>query len=443
VEQNNWLKRKLLVNGKLMPAKIAYIVSRFPTVTETFILYEILELKRLGINIEIFPLLRQNEPVIHAEVEELKENIHYSSVFSYSTLLAQLHFLIKRPGKYIGVWWRVILGNLSSLKFLTRVLVTLPLAVKFAFQMERFGVEHIHAHWATHPTLAAYVIRKLTNLTYSFTAHAHDIFVERLMLGEKIAESSFLITISEYNRKILYDLYGDIAVKKTLVVRCGVDLNTFQPRKTRKSNGTFTIICIASLKDYKGHMYLLRACSQLKINGVDFCCLLIGDGYMRDQIEANIVQLELSDNVKLLGFQSRHQVKYLLTTADVMVLPSVVVTSGKKEGIPVALMEALAIELPVISTAISGIPELIEDGVTGLLVPERNARALVTAIMKVYHLPEFASELGKAGRAKIVQDYNLQTNVKKLYTLFIQNWVDIDISPLEFFESGTISDGQI
>ena len=406
--------------------RVAYIVSRFPTVTETFILYEILELKRLGAEVEIFPLLRQNEYVKHDEVKTLERNIHYADIFSFSTLFAQLYWLMRRPGKYIELWWRVLAGNIRSLKFFSRALVTLPLAARFALQMRKLGVDHIHAHWATHPALAAYIIQELIGTSYSFTAHAHDIFVERSMLAEKINGADFVATISEYNRKVLSDLYGEAAGAKIHVIRCGVDLDVFQRCERRKSE-KFSIICVASLKDYKGHTYLLRACSQLKDRQIEFRCQLVGDGEMRGQIERDIVELGLTDYVNLLGFQPRHRVRELLTEADVMALPSIVTPSGKKEGIPVALMEALAVELPVVATSISGIPELIEDGKTGLLVSERDVDALTTALLRIYNEPEFAREIGRAGRVKVMAEYDLRRNAENLYALLNKDWTNTSL----------------
>jgi len=394
--------------------KIAYVVSRFPTIAETFILYEILELERLGLQVEIFPLIRQNEPVKHAEVEKLAKRIHYNQILSVSTIAAQIYWLFNNPRNYLEAWWRAISGNFSSPKFLTRALVVVPLAARFARQMQALSVEHVHAHWATHPTLAAYVIRQLTGLSYTFTAHAHDIYVERPMLKEKIQEAESVVTISDYNKELLQQLYGESAAEKIVVIHCGIDPTVFQPRAKPRSSEQFTIICVASLKDYKGHPYLIEACAQLKAEGVRFRCILVGDGQDRSEIEAQISQLGLSEQVLLLGFQPRNRVNELLSEADVMVLPSIITGTGKKEGIPVALMEALAIELPVVTTAISGIPELIEDGKTGLLVPERDARALAAALLKLYRSSELGSRLAAAGRSKVLEDFNLYIKFFKL-----------------------------
>ncbi len=410
-----------------MRRKIAYIMSRFPMISETFILYEILELERLGLHIEIFPLLRQNESVKHAEVEALADRVHYNHVFSMATLTAQLYWLYKRPRNYLLAWWRAIYGNFNSKKFLSRALVVVPLAALFARQMQKLNIEHIHAHWATHPALAAYIAQQLTGLTYSFTTHANDIYVEQSMLDEKIHNASSIVTISEYNRQFLHQLYGTEATDKTVVIHCGIDPNVFQSQAATKQTEQFTIICVARLEEKKGHTYLIKACAQLDAQGVNFRCLLIGDGEKRPQIEAQIEQFGLADRLILLGLQPRHRIKELLAEANVMVLASIITKTGQMEGIPVALMEALAMELPVIATAISGIPELIKDGETGLLVPERDPQAITTALLNLYNSPELGSELGRAGRIKVLQEFNLHRNVAKLYHILSQDWANTDI----------------
>jgi len=401
---------------------VAYLMSRFPKVSETFILYEILELERLGMHVEIFPLVHEHESVAHPEAQALVERAHYSRLASPAVLTAQFYWLFRRPAAYVRAWWGSIRGNLGSRKFLLRAAVIVPQAALFARQMEALGVKHLHAHYATHPALAAYVINQLSGLPYSITAHAHDIYVERPMLGEKIRAASFVAAISDYNKRLLGELYGDEALEKTIVIHCGIDPAVFQPRPAKERTGPFTIVCVASLQDYKGHPYLVDACAELKALGLDFRCVCIGEGEDRPQIEAQIARHGLQDHVQLLGQQPRNRVSEMLAQADVMVLPSVVTPSGKKEGIPVALMEALATELPVVATAISGIPELIEDGTTGLLAPERDSHALAMALRRLYHEPELGRQLGAAGREKVLREFNLHTNTVALSNLLAQDW---------------------
>lgn len=400
---------------------IAYLMSRFPKISETFILYEIIELERLGAQVSVFPLVRQHEQVMHPEATDVVARAHYSTPFSIPVLRAQLHWLRVQPRAYFAAWWRALRGNASSPKFLVRALAVVPQAAWFARELQARDVEHVHAHWATHPALAAYVVNMLTGLPYSFTAHAHDIYVERPMLDEKLRRASFVVTISEYNRRLLHTLYGALA-NKTVVIHCGVDPDVFQPRLAHQSRNPFTILCVASLQDYKGHPYLIDACHQLKQQGIPFRCLLVGEGEERPAIETQIAERGLTQHVTLLGHQPRSRVSELVGEADVMVLPSISTSTGKQEGIPVALMEALASEVPVVASAISGIPELVEDGHTGLLVPERDALALAQALLRIYQEPALGQQLGAAGREKVLREFNLRANAAALFALLMRDW---------------------
>src|SRR5262244_3699601 len=176
--------------------RVAYIVSRFPAITETFILYEILELRRRGVQVEVFSLLRQRDSVMHREASELVTRTHYGRLLSPPIWRANLSWLFKQPRAYLAAWWCALRGNRGSLRSLAHAAYVVTQASFFAQRLRQISIDHVHAHWATHPTLAAFIIRRLTALPYSFTAHAHDIYVERPMLAEKIRESSFVVTIS-------------------------------------------------------------------------------------------------------------------------------------------------------------------------------------------------------------------------------------------------------
>jgi colanic acid/amylovoran biosynthesis glycosyltransferase len=400
---------------------VAHVVSRFPKISETFILNEILELERLGLRVEVFSLLRERAPVRHAEAAALADRCVYGS--SVGPLVhAQLHWLRRRPGAYLRAWWRALRGNASSPKFLARVPMTVASGALFALEMERRGVEHIHAHFATHPALAAHVAHHLTGLPYSFTAHAHDIYVERPMLDEKVRDASFVVAISDYNRRLLEELYGRDADGRVRVVHCGIEPDVFAPREQPAPADALRILCVASLEDYKGHPYLLEACAILRRDAVPFRLTLVGDGEDRPAVERQIEELGLGDAIDVLGAQPRDRVAQLLAETDVFVLPSIVTASGKKEGIPVVLMEALAREVPVIATAISGVPELVEDGRTGLLVPERDAEALAAALVRVKTDPAAAHALAATGRERVLAEFDLRRNTAELRDLLMRNW---------------------
>lgn len=394
--------------------KVAYLASRFPTIAETFILFEILELRRLGLDVSIYPLIHQREEAMHGEVEELRGSIHHIPLFSLRVARAQGYWLARRPLRYLGAWGRAILENFTSPGFLARTFAVIPLAACYARELSAAGVDHVHAHWATHPALAAFVIHRLTGLPYTFTIHAHDLYVDRHMLETKIREARSVVTISEYNRTFIEELYGRNAAAKTSVVRCGIDTEHFAPGSRPKPGGPFRILCIATLKDYKGHRYLIEACGILAGKGLDFRCTLVGEGPLRAEIEALIRAKGLEGNVVLAGFQPRQAVREMLQESGLMVLPSVVTETGKMEGIPVSLMEAMAMEVPVVATRISGISELVEDGVNGLLVRPGDSRELAAAALLIIETPPRAREMGRAGRETVLREYDLKKNAVSL-----------------------------
>jgi colanic acid/amylovoran biosynthesis glycosyltransferase len=406
------------------PPRVAYVVSRFPAITETFILYEILELERRGFTVDVFALLQHHDAVRHREAEVVVQRTCYGRGLSLSVLAAHLHYLTRSPGAYVGALWAALAGNVSSPEFMFKAFFVFYQTPRFARVMEVSGVEHVHAHWATHPALAAFIIQRLTGLPYSFTGHAHDLYMERAMLGEKIAEARFVVTISDFNKRLLETLYGSAAAAKTMVIHCGIDSDVFNPkaRPAGPASRPIVLLCVASLRDYKGHSYLVDACRMLSERGVDFSCLLVGEGNQRPALEAQIEAAGLTGKIQLLGAQSRDRVSELMNQCDAMVLPSIITPGGQMEGIPVALMEAMATERPVVATRISGIPELIEDGVTGMLVPEKDAVALANALERLAREPEFGRRLAEAGREKVLREFSLRANAGLLSELFRHDW---------------------
>ncbi|MBI4314322.1 MAG: glycosyltransferase [Chloroflexi bacterium] len=229
-----------------------------------------------------------------------------------------------------------------------------------------------------------------------------------------------MVAISEYNRELLGRALGPWVRSKTHVVHCGVMPDEYAPRRQTQLQPSerFEIVNIGSLQPYKGHGYLLQACARLRQRGIPLRCRIIGSGEERPALEKMVADMELTAEVQLLGPLPQEEVSRLLPTAHCYVQPSVVTASGKMEGIPVALMEALACALPVVATSISGIPELVLPGRTGQLVPPADAGALAESLAAVYNDYAAAARMGDAGRALVLQQFDLRANVKQLAALF-------------------------
>lgn len=396
--------------GRGNTVKVAYLMSRFPKITETFILYEMLAIERFGIRVEVYPLRREKTAVTHAEAGAVVDRARFLPFFSWEVARAQAHFLRRRPLAYLGALATMICATLGSARFLLYGLAMFPKAVLMARRMESEGIQHMHAHFCNHPAAAAFIIHRITGIPYSVTAHGSDLHVDRHMLREKVREAAFFAPISEYNREMILREAGEEHRPKVIVLHCGVDTSVFRAEDRPPRTGPATLICIGTLHEVKGQLYLVEACRILRDAGVPLHCLLVGDGPDRAMLEGRIRKAGLEDTITLVGRRNRREIARLLQSADALIAPSVQARDGRREGIPVVLMEAMASGLPVVASRISGIPELVEHGVTGLLVAPRDAEALADAVRQLVENPELARRMGQAGRLKIEREFDLTTN---------------------------------
>lgn len=424
--------------ARAAPTRVAYVMSRFPKLTETFILFELLALREKGIEVDIHPLLRARNSsahpegaglvakilelfrtpnraaVVHPEAQKLLEHVHIRPLFSWSTLVENLMTAVTRPRRYFGALATLIRANVGSANFLLGGLTIFPKTVCMALDMERSGVEHVHAHFVNHPAAAAFVIRRLTGIPYSVTAHGADLQVDQHMLREKVAESAFMVAISEYNRNFIIEHCGPGSADKVRVIRCGVDTKTFGGARSTRTNSDFRVLCIGTLYPVKGHRFLLEACAELVRTGVTLKCHLVGDGPDRAELEQLTQQLGLEQHVVFRGSLPRTEVASEIASANVLVVPSILTPEGRREGIPVVCMEGLAGGTPVVASALSGIPELVEDGVNGLLVPPGDSAGLAAALLRLHGDPALRERLARAGRETASEICDVHRNTEKL-----------------------------
>ncbi len=400
-----------------MNLKVAYIMSRFPHLPETFILREMMEVERQGGQISLYPLMIQNQTVVHPEALNWIPRANRFPWMSEEILQSNWKFLSSHPAQYAALVWKALWGNLSSPNFFLRALAIFPKAVCMAERMKAEGINHIHAHYATHPALAAWIIHRLTGIPYSITVHAHDIYVDRTMLGPKIRDAAFVAAISEFNKQFIAKHLGKWTLDKTHIIHCGIQPEKYRQAE-RKGSERFEIVSIGSLQPYKGQRYLIESCANLRDQGLNFRCRIIGGGELLSDLKNLVAARNLEDHVVLTGPQTQDAVSTMLSEADCYIQPSVVTSSGKMEGIPVALMEAMACGLPVVATNISGIPELVRPGETGWLVPEKEARKLAETIAEIIAHPAEARRRSQAGRELVYREFNLQKNSEELLFLF-------------------------
>jgi glycosyltransferase involved in cell wall biosynthesis len=399
--------------------RIAYMVSRFPKVTETFVLREMLELQKVGVAIELFALIHEDESVRHDDADELEKAAHYGNAYPVHHMDAQRYWLHSAPDEYRAVWRSVIAAHRGSGRLMAKAVLTTLVGASWAMDLQDSLVDRVHAHFATWPTLAAWVVHRLTRIPYSFTIHAHDLYVDRPMLAQKLGDADFAVTISDYNRRFIDDVYGTAMADKVSVVHCGIDVDHWRDVERQRSTGPrLEILAIGALEDYKGHRYLVEACSRLRAKNTEFRCQIVGEGPQRGQIEQLIKLLRLEESVALLGRRTSRDVKRLLSEVDVVAHPSVITNRGKTEGIPVAIMEAMASGVPVVATDVSGVTELVIDHVTGLVVPPESPEQLCEALEKLAASPGRARRLARAGQAKVAREFHLDSTVSQLMELF-------------------------
>ncbi len=403
-----------------MDGRVSYIMSRFPHLPETFILREMIAMEQLGWQVELYPLILQHQKVIHQEALPWLARAHSVPWFSWGLLTANLTTIIHLPKKYLSVFWQIFRENARSPKFLLRALLLFPRGVWMAQEFQAQNIVHIHAHYATHPALVAWLINQLTGIPYSVTVHAHDIFVEKPMLATKLKSAAFVASISQYNVEYLAREIGPWVLEKTRIVRCGIDPAYYETGTLKPDNDRLEIISVGSLQPYKGHAFLIQGCAILRDRGIPFRCRIIGGGDLRLDLERMIRHNGLEGTVTLLGPCTQGEVSHFLRTANCYVQPSIVMSSGKMEGIPVALMEAMASGIPVVASSISGIPELVRDGETGWLVPPEDSLSLANVIARIYSEPIEAQRRADNGKILILNEFELTSNVRKLASLFAQ-----------------------
>lgn len=407
-------------NGKPKP-KFAYMMSRFPKISETFVLYEILAIMEMGLQVEVYPLLKEHQKVVHSGVKKVQPFVHYHGYFSGGILWSNVYFLLTAPFKYISLLIYLITGSIKSPQHFSKTIILFPKIVRIAHKMRKQGIDHIHAHFATFPAAAAMIIKRLTGIPYSFTAHGSDIHVykHRFRMRDKVINSDFVRSISNYNKNIIINASGSDVEDKIKVIHCGIDPEVFSSTPEKKIDQPLNFITIASYEEVKGHKYLIEACKKLADDKIDFHLHLIGDGPLRNTVAEQIKSLGLSEKITIHGSMPREEVAKKLQTSDIKILPSILTKRGDREGIPVAIMEAMAMGLPVISSKLSGIPELVGHDTTGILVTPQDSIGIYQALKKLSTDPDLRVEMGKAGQKKVFKEFDLNDNSAQLLDLLM------------------------
>src|ERR1700730_9589984 len=385
---------------------LAYLFERFPSFSQTFCYREIAELHRQGLRLPIFSIRRPKDEPPQDWDEHIVERVHYLP--EEAELLDEVR-RVSRKGKLT----REIVAALDEWGRRPDFL-RLYQAVYVGVRLRQGGIHHVHAHFAGLAVRTAFWIDKFFDIRFSFTAHANDIFAPRnFEIGpDKLVNAArLIITETDYAAKFLRERFPDRADR---IHRIYNGLNLAEFRRADFSTAPPAIVAIGRLIDKKGFPYLIHACRLLKDRGKSFRCEIIGEGPLEKELRAQIDRLDLQNCVKLLGAKPQHEIAERLAAGTVFVLPSVIGPDGGMDNLPTVIMEAMATGLPVISTAIGGIPEMVVENETGVLVPAGDADALARAIEKVIADLSFARQLGENGHQRASELFSIATNVRQL-----------------------------
>lgn len=395
---------------------IAYLINQYPKISHSFIRREIIALEQAGIAIARFTVRPTRETLVdEADQKEQEKTQAILDVGLKGLLFSLIQTMITRPARWFKALKLAITLGLKSERGVIIHLIYLAEACVLLGWLQKKNISHIHAHFGTNSTTVALLTHILGDLTYSFTVHGPEEFdkVQAIALPEKIKQASFVIAISEFGRSQLYRWCSHEHWSKIHVIHCGVDqsfLNTpLQPIPDEPR-----LVCVGRLCEQKGQLLLVQAAHRLVQKNYNFKIVLVGDGELRPEIESLIKQYKLENQIEITGWASGETVQKQILASKAMILPSFA------EGLPVVIMESLALSRPVLSTYVAGIPELVEPNVCGWLVPAGSVHALVTAIQEVLETShETLEQMGQVGAKRVQEQYNSTIEGEKLAQLFI------------------------
>jgi glycosyltransferase involved in cell wall biosynthesis len=406
-----------------MMGKIVYITAKAPFGSEeAFIIPEMIALKRLGVDLIIIPR-DKGKNIFHKEAESLVNDTLSIPWFNIRIFLYLLKFIIVHPLRFINLL-NIIFFKARNTKIGFKNLAIFPKALYISKVFKKHNISHIHAHWASTTATMAFIISNVTGVPWSFTTHRWDI-TENNLLKEKCITASFVRAINEEGKREILEIVKDKSLEnKILVIHMGVEIpeNNNGLNKLERKSKNFNILCPANLVPVKGHKYLFEACRILLDRGFRFNCLVAGSGPLENELKELVLKLNLNSAVKFLGKLPHEKLLslYRKNLINVVVLPSILSENGEKEGIPVALMEAMSYGIPVISTNIGGIPELIGDG-SGIMVDEKNPEAIANGIENLMRETWFYDLICNQGREKIQKEFNINLISKKMLNLFLNS----------------------
>jgi glycosyltransferase involved in cell wall biosynthesis len=409
---------------------VAYLANRFPSPVEPYVAEEIAELRSRGVRVVAGTVWSTRVKCGDSSAPGIEDKIVIQPV-RVATLGKALWLCLRRGSKLLDLLGRVLLRGSESPFQRIKALVHTFLGVCYATQMESMEVDHIHVHHGYFGAWIGIVASRLLSVNFSMTLHGSDLLLRGAYLDTKLQECSFCLTVSDYNRRYILQHYPSTDEAKIRVVRLGVVLPpvvTAGPRRITRQGSEITLVTVGRLHAVKNHVFLLRACAQLRTRGLRLECLIAGEGPERSRLESLIRKYGLENAVALLGHVAGEQMESLYSRADVVVLTS------RSEGLPLVLMEAMARGKIVLAPAITGIPELVVDGENGFLYQAGSQGDFVAHLLFIHSLlrkqqrrrrslpsaEEPLDWMRLAALVRVRHNFHRQINLEAFADLFLQ-----------------------
>jgi len=391
--------------------RVGYVVKRYPRYSETFIVNEILQHEEAGLPIEIFALRPVRETHFQDVLAAVRAPVTYIPDRGVA-LATSLWEWINAARRGLPDFWAALdeLGDLEAEDLIQ--------AIDLALRARERGVTHFHAHFGTVAATVTRLAARFARIPYTLTLHAKDIYhvsVDPALMRKKLGDAARVITVTDYNQRYLAATYDSAAAK---VVRLYNGLNLARFAFTIPSRTSREILAVGRLVEKKGFDVLIDACAILRDRGIAFQCRIVGDGTERATLSARIAHLNLGAMVRLAGPQPHAELIGTFREAAVVAAPCVIGADGDRDGLPTVLLEAMALGVPCVSTDVTGIPELVRDGDTGLCVPQRDPQALADALQRLLDDADLRLDLATRARRSIEQDFDIRRNAARLREWF-------------------------
>ena len=415
------------LQGNAPAPSIAYLVSRYPTLSMVFVLREVLALRALGFRIETASINPPDRPPAELTPQEREEAARTYCVKGHGVGGAAVAHAQTLLGSFAGYLRGLALAFRLAGLDLSRLALNLAYfteGLMVGQWMRRNGLRHLHVHLASQAASVGLFTRSVSRVGYSLTVHGPDEFFDAQgqYLAQKIAAAGFIVCISSYTRSQLMKLSPCADWKKLDVVRLGIDPAHFSPQPRSAAQDAFEILCIGRLTPAKGQHILIDAVDRLTHQGRSVRLRLVGSGPDDESLRESASRLAHPEIVVFEGAVNQDRIRDFYANSDVFCLPSFA------EGLPVVLMEAMSMQIPCVTTTIAGIPELIQDGIDGLLVAPGDADALAVALARLMDDASLRNRLAQSGRARVLEGYNLARNVEALAVVFTER-IQADVPP--------------